>query len=204
MSLDFLPPISSCSFIHTAIPSTSSTSRAARQRWETWDECKRRSPRLSHHHVLQPCSPALQGLHSAPISAMGRAGLLLVSGSSVPLLLASHWSVAAPSYPHRPLIYHSLLLGAPSRCCRCFGGGSALLPAQHRSVPTSYWSARAQSRSQWTLHGQQQLRPAPVSLSLVKCSSIPPPVVSHWSTAAPSPSRPACHWSAAALTHASL
>ena len=37
MSLDFLPPISSCSFIQTAIPSTSSTSRAARQRWETWD-----------------------------------------------------------------------------------------------------------------------------------------------------------------------
>ena len=135
----------------------------------------------------------VKGWGCTRVCAMGEQTAAVLQGAPRCLLLL----LAEP----RQYSWH---FGAPSCCCRCFGGGSALLPAQHRSVPTSDWSARAPSRSQWTLHGQQQLRTAPISLSLVRCSSIPPPIDSHWSTAAPSHSRPASHWSAAALTHANL
>ena len=162
--------------------------------WIGIEGCKEKE-----QHLATPANGAVRGrlCHFFSWPLIGQMQLCVTP-------LDSHWSAAAPSYPHRPLIYHSLLLGAPSRCCRCFGGGSALLPAQRRPVPTSDWSARARSHSWWTLHGQQQLRPAPVSLSLVRCSSIPPPVVSHWSAAAPSHSRPASHWLQAAGTNAGL
>ena len=49
----------------------------------------------------------------------------------------------------------------------------------------SHWLAASPSRTQWPLIGQRQLQPAPGGLSLLSGCSIPPPVASHWSVAAP-------------------
>ena len=40
-------------------------------------------------------------------------GLSLVSGNCIPPLVASHWSAAAPSYPHWPLIYQQHFRPSP-------------------------------------------------------------------------------------------
>ena len=83
-----------------------------------------------------------------------------------------------PAAPRR----HSLLLGAPSRCCRCFGGVRSTPSSAHAraglslvsgsSIPpllASHWSAAALTH--------------PSGLSLVIGISIPPLLASHWSTA---------------------
>ena len=55
-----------------------------------------------------------EGVRSAPSSVQARAGLSLVSGSSIPPLLASHWSEAALTHPRWPLIGDRQFHSAPA------------------------------------------------------------------------------------------
>ena len=106
----------------------------------------------------------------------------MVSGSSIPPPVSSHWSVAAPA-PLWPLIGQQQV--HPALCdLSLLSGCSVTLPV------ASHWSAAAPSRSRLPLICQWQLQPAPGGLSLLSGCSIPPPVASHWSVAAPAPLRP--------------
>ncbi|XP_052545809.1 uncharacterized protein LOC128084064 [Tympanuchus pallidicinctus] len=90
-------------------------------------------------------------------------GLSLVTGSAVPPLSASHWSSAVPFRTHQPVIGHQ----------QC-----------HLAHIASHWSSTAPSRPRMPLIGHQQRRPAPMYLSFVTGSAIPPSRASHWSSAA--------------------
>ena len=116
-----------------------------------------------------------QGWGHTRVCAVGKQTAVVLQGEPHRLLLL-------PAAPRR----HSLLLGAPSCRCRCFGGV--------RSAPSSV-QARA-------------------GLSLVSRGSIPPLLASHWSEAALThprwpligdrqfhPATAGSHWSAAALSH---
>ena len=85
-----------------------------------------------------------QGWGHTRVCAVGEQTAVVPQGEPHRLLLL-------PAAPRR----HPLLLGAPSRCCRCFGG-------------VHFAPCSVQAR---------------VDLSLVTGSSVPPPVVSHWSAA---------------------
>ena len=104
-----------------------------------------------------------EGVRSAPSSVQARAGLSLVSGGSIPPLLASHWSEAALTHPRWPLI-----------------GDRQFHPA----TAGSHWSAAVLSHPRWPLIGDRQLHPAPAGLSLVNGIS-GPPLASDWSAEAP-------------------